>query len=248
MLLSVENLTKIYHRRRQSLLALDRLSFQLEAGEIVAVIGESGSGKSTLARCICRFVDSDGGNIRFQGEDITQLKEKDCRLLYRKVQMVFQNPVGSFHPRQTLGKSIQAGLKNFNIKMSAEAFAHLMDEVQLPASYLDRYPHQVSGGECQRAALLRALCIDPDLLICDEVTSALDVSTQGKIAELIRNSCHRRHLACLFITHDLCLARWISDRTLVLHEGRLVEAGPTADLFSHPQKSYTKELLENMLS
>ncbi|WP_427112009.1 ABC transporter ATP-binding protein [Megasphaera sueciensis] len=246
MLLTVKNLTKTYYQYKP-IQALDHISFQIDAGEIIAVIGESGSGKSTLAQCLCRFINSDEGEILFDGQDITHISEQHCKKIYSQMQMVFQNPIASFHPRKTLRKSIMAGPQNFHIHMNQSAWYQLVEEVQLNTSFLDRYPHQISGGECQRAALLRALCINPKLLVCDEVTSALDVSTQGKIADLIKNICCNHHIACLFITHDLCLARWISTKTMVLHNGRLIEKGSTEQIFINPQKDYTKKLLSSRI-
>ena len=231
MLLEVNHLVKTYERGGIPFRAVDDVSFQLKETEIMAIVGESGSGKSTLGRLICQFAQPDS-------------RQKE---LYRKLQMVFQNPVRSFHPRFTLGKSIRAGLHNYHLPLEEGEMDQLLQEVHLTPEHLGRYPHQVSGGECQRAAVLRALCMRPKLLICDEATSALDVSIRGEIASLIKTSCQRHHIACLFITHDLYLARRLCDTMLVMNRGRIVEQGETETIFTHPHTEYTKTLLDSIL-
>ena len=247
MLLEINHLVKTYERGGIPFRAVDDVSFQLDEKEIMAIVGESGSGKSTLGRLICQFIQPDSGQIRFDGRDITHLPSRHQKELYKKLQMVFQNPVRSFHPRFTLGKSIRAGLHNYHIPFHDEDMDQLLQEVHLTPAHLDRYPHQVSGGECQRAAVLRALCMRPKLLICDEATSALDVSIRGEIASLIKSSCQRHHIACLFITHDLYLARRLCNTMLVMNRGTIVERGETEAIFSHPHVDYTKSLLDSML-
>lgn len=247
MLLAVNSLVKTYTRKGTPFRAVDDVSFQMDDQEIMGIVGESGSGKSTLGRLICRFTQPDSGQILFDGQDITHLSSRGQKDLYRKLQMVFQNPIHSFHPRFTLGKSVRAGLHNYHIHLEEGEMDRLLEEVHLTPAHLERYPHQVSGGECQRAAILRALCLRPKLLICDEATSALDVSIRGEIAGLIRESCRRHHIACLFITHDLYLARRLCNTLLVMNRGKIVERGETETIFSHPQADYTKLLLDSML-
>lgn len=247
MLLEINHLVKTYERGGRPFRAVNDVSFQLDEQEIMAIVGESGSGKSTLGRLICQFTQPDSGQIRFDGRDITHLPSRHQKELYRKLQMVFQNPVRSFHPRFTLGKSIRAGLHNYHIQLSESDKDQLLQEVHLTPAHLDRYPHQVSGGECQRAAVLRALCMRPKLLICDEATSALDVSIRGEIASLIKESCQHHHIACLFITHDLHLAHHLCDTMLVMNRGKIVERGETEQIFLHPQHPCTKELLSSLL-
>ena len=247
MLLEVNHLVKTYERGGIPFRAVDDVSFQLKETEIMAIVGESGSGKSTLGRLICQFAQPDSGQILFDGHDITHLPSRRQKELYRKLQMVFQNPVRSFHPRFTLGKSIRAGLHNYHLPLEEGEMDQLLQEVHLTPEHLGRYPHQVSGGECQRAAVLRALCMRPKLLICDEATSALDVSIRGEIASLIKTSCQRHHIACLFITHDLYLARRLCDTMLVMNRGRIVEQGETETIFTHPHTEYTKNLLDSIL-
>lgn len=247
MFFEVQDLTKTYIHNGHRFAAVDHLSFSLSPGEILAVAGESGSGKSTLCRLICQFARADSGHIFFHDQDITHVPEKERKNLYHHIQMVFQHPYRSFHPRFTLEKSILAGIHNYHIPCTPEMLRHHVEEVHLTRDLIRRYPHEVSGGECQRAALLRSLVIGPELLICDEVTSALDATIRNDIAGLIRRICQRHHIACLFITHDLYLARTIADWILIMHHGRAVEEGPAEQIFLHPQQPYTKELLSSLL-
>ena len=200
-------------------IVLDDINFTIKSGECLGIVGLSGGGKSTLAKIITRFIPFDGGQIILCGKDI--LIEKD-REIYKKMQMIFQNPEESFNPRRKLGKSIAEPIKNFlggeNLKERVE---NLLIEVGLPKNYAERYPREVSGGECQRAAIARAISINPKLLICDEVTSALDVTIQAQIIALIRKICVEKNISCLFITHDLAILKKLADRVLVLEDGRL---------------------------
>lgn len=247
MFFEVQDLTKTYTHNGHHFAAVDHLSFSLAPGEILAVAGESGSGKSTLCRIICQFSRADSGHILFHDQDITNVPEKERKQLYRHIQMVFQHPYRSFHPRFTLEKSILAGIRNYHLPVTPEMFQQYMEEVHLTRDIIRRYPHEVSGGECQRAALLRSLVIGPELLICDEVTSALDATIRNEIAGLIRRICQHHRIACLFITHDLYLARTMADRILIMHHGQTVEEGPAEQLFHHPQQTYTQELLSSLL-
>ena len=198
---------------------LDDINFSINAGECLGIVGLSGGGKSTLVKIITRLIPSDGGQIFLCGEDISAAKGND---FYKNMQMIFQNPEDSFNPRRKLGKSIAEPIKNFlgeeNLRERVE---NLLIEVGLPKNYAERYPREVSGGECQRAAIARAISIEPKLLICDEATSALDVTIQAQIVALIRKICVEKNIACLFITHDLATLKKLADRVLVLEEGRL---------------------------
>ena len=200
-------------------LVLDDINFTINAGECLGIVGLSGGGKSTLAKIIARLIPFDGGQIFLCGEDISTAKGKE---IYKKMQMIFQNPEESFNPRRELGKSIAEPIKNFlgveNLKNQVE---NLLVEVGLPKNYAERYPREVSGGECQRAAIARAISIHPKLLICDEATSALDVTIQAQIVALIRKICVEKNIACLFITHDLATLKKLADKVLVLEDGRL---------------------------
>lgn len=200
-------------------LVLDDINFAIDAGEILGIVGLSGGGKSTLAKIIARLIPCDDGQIFLCGEDITHTTGN---AFYKNMQMIFQNPEDSFNPRRTLGKSIAEPIKNFlgeeNLRGRVE---NLLIEVGLPKSYAERYPREVSGGECQRAAIARAISIEPKLLICDEATSALDVTIAAQIVALIRKICAEKNIACLFITHDLATLKKLADRVLVLEGGQL---------------------------
>ncbi len=200
-------------------LVLDDVNFAIGAGECLGIVGLSGGGKSTLAKIIARLIDCDGGKIFLCGEDITRAAGN---AFYKNMQMIFQTPDDSFNPRRTLGASIAEPIKNFlggdNLRGRVE---ELLIEVGLPKNYYERYPREVSGGECQRAAIARAISISPKLLICDEATSALDVEIAAQVVALIKKLCAEKNIACLFITHDLALIKKIADRVLVLENGRL---------------------------
>lgn len=215
MILDVQHVTKFFGKR----LVLDDVSFTVDSSECLGIVGLSGGGKSTLAKIIARLIPCDGGKIFLCGEDITHSNEND---FYRNMQMIFQSPEDSFDPRRTLGASIAEPIKNFigsdNLRGRV---AELLTEVGLPAAYAERYPREVSGGECQRAAIARAISVAPKLLICDEATSALDVTTAAQIVKLIKKLCAEKNIACLFITHDLTTLKKLTDRVLVLEGGRL---------------------------
>ena len=215
MILEVQHVKKVFGSK----LVLDDVSFTIDAGECLGIVGLSGGGKSTLAKIIARLIPSDGGKIFLCGEDITHATGND---FYRNMQMIFQTPEDSFNPRRTLGASIAEPIKNFLGKDNLSGrVAELLMEVGLPKDYAERYPREVSGGECQRAAIARAISINPKLLICDEATSALDVTIQAQIVVLIKKLCVERNIACLFITHDLALLTRLADRGLVLEEAHL---------------------------
>lgn len=214
-ILEVSNVKKSFGNK----LVLDDISFTLAAGECLGIVGFSGCGKSTLAKIIARLIPSDDGQIFLCGEDISSSKGNE---FYKNMQMIFQNPEESFNPRRTLGASIAEPIKNYlggeNLQNRVE---NLLIEVGLPKNYAKRYPREVSGGECQRAAIARAISVKPKLLICDEATNALDVTIQAQVVTLIKRLCVEKNIACLFITHDLALLPRIADRVLVLEEKQL---------------------------
>ena len=193
---------------------LNDINFSIDAGECLGVVGRSGCGKSTLAKIIARFIPADGGEIFLCGQNITA--EKNLKSVYAKMQMIFQLPEESFDPRKTLGQSIAEPLKNFNFKNIDERIKNLLAEVGLTPDFVEKYPHEVSGGQCQRAAIARAISISPKLLICDEATSALDVTTQAQIINLLNKLRTEKQIAMLFITHDLKLLERIGDKVLKL--------------------------------
>ncbi|MDP1565044.1 MAG: ABC transporter ATP-binding protein [Polaromonas sp.] len=234
--------------------ALQAASVAVSAGETVGVVGESGSGKSTLARCLIRLIDPTAGQVWWSppGQnadgpliDVAGFTEGKLRPLRSQVQVVFQDPNRSLNPRRKVGDSIIEGAINFGAT-HAEATAlaaHLMDKVRLPAEGLQRYPSQFSGGQRQRIAIARALACRPRVLVADEAVSALDVSVQAQILALLREIQAELGLGLLFITHDLRVAAQLCDRVIVMHQGKIVEEGPTAQLYAHPQHDYTRRLL-----
>ena len=251
-ILRVQNLTKTFTRSGQSnLTAVNGISFDLLPGECLGIIGESGSGKTTAVNLITRLLDATEGRIFLDGEDITLKTGKSLRMIYRKMQMVFQTPTDSFDPRRTLGDGIGESLRNCGMsRHDADAqAARLLERCGLPAAFAGRYPHEVSGGQCQRAAIARALAVKPKVLICDEATSALDVTVQKEILELLHTlrSEQGTKLSILFICHDISLVQQFCDRVLVMYHGDIVEQGTPIDVICHPQNDYTQRLIDSIL-
>ena len=249
-LLEAEHLTKVFAQRgKEPFKAVDDVSFSLQAGETLGIVGESGSGKSTLAKMITRLTDITDGTLKFQGKDITKLKQSQLRDVYGNIQMVFQNPAGSFDPRRTLGDGIGESLRNRGMKKADIAIRvkELLEQCGLDEEFAGRYPHEVSGGQCQRAAIARALAIEPKVLICDEATSALDVTVQKRIIELLCRLKEEKNLSYLFICHNLALVQEFCDRVLVMKDGGIVEEGTPDDVICNPQDEYTKMLVEAVL-
>lgn len=249
-LLEAEHLTKIFTRRgKESFKAVDDVSFSLKEGETLGIVGESGSGKSTLAKLITRLTDVTEGTLKFQGKDITRLKQSQLKDVYGNIQMVFQNPAGSFDPRRTLGDGIGESLRNRGMKKEdvAKRVKELLEQCGLDEEFTGRYPHEVSGGQCQRAAIARALAVEPKVLICDEATSALDVTIQQQIMELLTELKETQGLSFVFICHNLALVQMFCDRVLVLHDGKVIESGSPDDIINEPKEEYTKKLVEAVL-
>ena len=224
--------------------AVTDVTFQIRRGETLGIVGESGSGKSTVARCIARLVDPTSGRIDLDGTDIARMPERQLRPFRRRVQIVFQDPYRSLNPRRNVGQSIVEGPMNFGLS-EGEAMARardLMGLVGLSPDALDRFPHQFSGGQRQRIAIARALAMEPVLLIGDEPVSALDVSVQAQVLQLLDAVRKKFDLAVLFITHDLRVAAQICDRIAVMQRGVVVETGPTANVFAQPRHEYTRAL------
>ena len=243
-ILRVQNLTKTFTRSGQSnLTAVNGISFDLLPGECLGIIGESGSGKTTAVNLITRLLDATEGKIFLDGEDITLKTGKSLRVIYRKMQMVFQTPTDSFDPRRTLGDGIGESLRNCGMtRHDADAqAARLLERCGLPAAFAGRYPHEVSGGQCQRAAIARALAV--------EATSALDVTVQKEILELLHTlrSEQGTKLSILFICHDISLVQRFCDRVLVMYHGDIVEQGTPIDVICHPQNDYTQRLIDSIL-
>jgi peptide/nickel transport system ATP-binding protein len=227
------------------------MNFDLMPGECLGIIGESGSGKTTVVNMITRLLDATEGTIVLDGKDITDIRGRELRDVYRKMQMVFQTPTDSFDPRCKLGDGIGESLRNNGWSQSdtKNEVIRLLEKCGLDPEFADRYPHQVSGGQCQRAAIARALAIKPKLLICDEATSALDVTIQKEILQLLddlRNQ-HGAELSILFICHDIALVQQFCDRVLVMYKGKLVEQGIPDEVINKPADDYTRRLIDSIL-
>lgn len=248
--LQVTDLTKRFKRKgRPDFTAVEGASLTVMPGECVGLVGGSGSGKSTIAQMVTCLLPSTEGSIVLNGHEVTALKGARARGIARDVQMVFQNPASSFDPRHTLGDGITESLRNFGMG-KAESYERAVDllvRCGLPASFVDRYPREVSGGQCQRAAIARALAPNPPLIILDEATSALDVTVQARIVELLDGIRSEMNTAYLFICHDLALVQGFCDRVYVMQTGRIVEEGPAAEVTTNPRHSYTRQLLDSVL-
>lgn len=248
-ILKAEHLKKVFTSGKKSFTAVEDVSFTLERGECLGIVGESGSGKSTIARMITRLIETTEGSVSLLGKDITNIKGKELRAVYREMQMVFQMPMESFDPRRTLGDGIgeslrNAGMSRRDTKIKTE---ELLEMCGLMPEFAARYPHEVSGGQCQRAAIARALAVNPSILICDEATSALDMTVQKQVLELLINLKEKKNLSFLLICHDLALVQAFCDKVLVLCRGKVVEQGTPDDIINHPKEEYTKILVDSVL-
>ena len=232
-ILKVQALKKYFHKKKQTTAAVDDVSFTIGKGECLGLVGESGCGKSTTARLLTRLIKPDQGTVQMNG----------------RIQMIFQNPQSSFDPRQTLGDGIMEGMRNQGMsrKEARTRMLELLAQVELSPDYADRLPHEVSGGQCQRAAIARALAMEPELIVCDEATSALDVTVQGQIIRLIKKLQKEKGMSYLFICHDLALVQHVCDRVLVMQNGKIVEEGTPDQVIHHPKNAYTKMLVGSVL-
>ena len=247
-ILRVQNLTKTFTRSGQSnLTAVNGISFDLLPGECLGIIGESGSGKTTAVNLITRLLDATEGKIFLDGEDITLKTGKSLRMIYRKMQMVFQTPTDSFDPRRTLGDGIGESLRNCGMtRHDADAqAARLLERCGLPASFAGRYPHEVSGGQCQRAAIARALAADPEIIYFDEPTSALDPELTGEVLSVMRKLAEEG-MTMLVVTHEMGFARNVSSKTVFMENGVVVEQAPSHEFFAHPREERTREFLRKI--
>jgi peptide/nickel transport system ATP-binding protein len=250
-LLSVENLRTSYTSHGHTLHAVDGVSLEVGEHETVGLVGESGCGKSTLGKTIVRLLRPSQGAIRLNGEDISQLKERSLRSVRRTVQMVFQDPFGSLNPRQRVGTILDTPLKVHGIRDRKERLRRILEitgKISIPQEALQRYPHEFSGGQRQRIGIARALVLRPKLLVCDEPVSALDLSIQAQILNLLVDLKRDLGLSYLFISHDLSVVRYFADRVLVMYLGRIVESADHATLWRNPHHPYTRALLASIPS
>ena len=249
-LLRFDNVSMHFDDAAGRVQAIDGISFSLAQRELLGIVGESGSGKSTVAKLLTGLHTPTGGNILLDGKDITHAVGKERRTLYTRIQMVFQDAVGSFNPRRTVGAMIGETICRLctpDARATEKRVTELLAEVGLPSSYATRYPHEMSGGECQRAAIARAMAVHPEILVCDEATSALDVSVQAKIISLLLHLQREHGMSLLFISHDLPLVSSIADRVLIMQNGRIVEQGETSRVLREPSEDYTRNLLRAAL-
>jgi len=246
-LLEVRDISVAYRRGHRRIMGVDGVSLDVAAGETVGLVGESGSGKSTIARAILGLTRVERGAVRFAGEDVTHLGFRARRALYRRMQVVFQDPYGSLNPVRTVGQTLAEPLQAFGVRDRAAVRARvhaMLDRTGLPETAAERYPREFSGGQRQRIAIARALMLAPELVICDEAVSALDLSVQAQILNLLRELQATSGLSYLFISHDLDVVRHLCDRVVVLRHGRVVESGATADVTAAPADPYTRSLLD----
>ena len=253
-LLSVEHLVRDFPlpgggwgRSRATFRAVDDVSFTIGAGEVFALLGESGSGKSTTGRIICGLERADAGRVLFSGRDLAEMPARERRALSPKIQLVFQDSSAAFDPRQTAGAMLEESLLIAGVADAAERRGRAraaLERVGLTAERLSAYPHELSGGQRQRLNIARALVSEPELIVCDEPVSALDVSVQAQVLNLLCAVRRESGVAMLFITHDIRVARHMADRVGVLRQGRLVEEGPAERVIGHPRHEYTRRLIE----
>ena len=248
-IITVDHLTKEFKlpRKKEMFKAVDDVSFSVKRGTTLAIVGESGSGKSTVANMVLHLLNPTSGKVFYEGRDTSMFKAKDLLGFRRHVQPVFQNPYGSLDPMYSIFRSIEEPLRIHKIgdsKWRANRVKELLDMVEMPASVMGRYPNELSGGQRQRIAIARAMALDPDVIVCDEAVSALDVLVQDQVLRLLNDLQAEKGLSYLFITHDLAVVRQIADEVVVMQHGKLVEHATTDEVFDHPQKQYTRDLLD----
>ena len=256
-ILKVQNL-KVYFPMRKNFFgktlsefkAVDDVSFEIMKGETVGLVGESGCGKTTLGRALIRLIEPTAGNILFEGKDIAHIEKKEMRRMRKDIQIIFQDPYGSLNPRITIGSAIQEPMKIHgllqNNKQRKDKVIELLEKVNLRPEHFNRYPHEFSGGQRQRICIARALGLNPDFLICDESVSALDVSVQAQVLNLLNDLKKEFGFTSIFISHDLSVVRYISDRIMVMNKGKIEESGTADEVYFNPKNDYTKKLIASI--
>ena len=253
IILRLEGLKKYFPIRRGFLhkihgweKAVDGVSFEIEQGKTMGLVGESGCGKTTVARLILKLLQSDAGKIIFQGHDISQFSEKEMKPYRKEIQIIFQDPFGSLNPRMTIGQTIEDGIRILGNKHATnrkQRLETLLKMVGMSPDSADRYPHEFSGGQRQRIGVARALSVEPSLIVCDEPVSALDVSIQAQIINLLKDLQDQLGLSYLFISHDLNVVGYLCNTIAVMYKGHIMEFAPSEDIFNHPHHPYTISLL-----
>lgn len=254
-LLEVKNLRiwfekplSLFGPKNEAIKAVTGVSFQIERGTTVGLVGESGSGKTTIGKALLKLEKATSGQVMFEGKDILPLSEEEFRPYRRRMQMIFQDPYGSLNPRMSIGQIISEPLEihfpEMNRNERKDRVAELLRLVELTPDFVDRYPHEFSGGQRQRIGIARALAVQPDFIVCDEAVSALDVSVQAQVVNLLQDLQEQLGLTYLFIAHDLAVVEHISDEILVMYRGEIVEAASASEIYHRPQHDYTRRLLE----
>jgi peptide/nickel transport system ATP-binding protein/oligopeptide transport system ATP-binding protein len=237
----------VFRRRTGEIKAVDDVSFDIEPGQTVGLVGESGSGKTTVGRTLLKLTPATSGEVFYDGRDILPMSESEFRPLRKDMQMIFQDPFGSLNPRMTIGAILAEPLEIHFPQMTKDdrraRVAELLRLVGLPADAMGRYPHEFSGGQRQRIGIARALAVKPKFIVCDEPVSALDVSVQAQIVNLLQDLQEQLGIAYLFIAHDLAVVEHVSDHVIVMHRGKIVESAPAGAIYEDPQHEYTKKLL-----
>ncbi len=256
-ILKIENLVKTYPvpsvkilEKKKIFTAVNNVSFEIARGETVGLIGESGCGKTTVGRIITKLLDADSGQIIFEGSDITSISNKNFKAKRSKIQMIFQDPSTALNPQFRVGKTLREALNSIGVKDRSEQsgrISSMISKVGMTEEYLERYPHELSGGQKQRVCILLALMTNPSFVVADEVVSALDLSVQAQILNLLRSLQKEFQLATLFISHDLNIIHYMSDRIIVMYMGEIVESGPCEEVYSRGRHPYTKLLLSSLL-
>jgi len=236
--------------KKETIKAVDGVSFNLNEGETLGIVGETGCGKSSLARAIIKMIPSKSGNVLWMGEEIFLFDKNKTKKMRKEIQMIFQDPLASLNPRMNIGEIISEPLRTHYPRISKldikNAVSDMMQKVGLLPNLVNRYPHEFSGGQCQRIGIARALILKPKLVICDEPVSALDVSIQGQVINLLKSLQTEFKLSLIFITHDLSIAKHISDNIMVLNFGKVVEFNSSKEIFRAPKHSYTKKLISSI--